>query len=157
MTRRRPSAPEHVKIEHRPIDDRDIAPLLVSAVDELNRRYPEDPSDHSLDPRAEFLLALVAGAPAGCIAMVPVDRHLAEMKRLYVAPAHRGHGVARCLITRFEAHVVATGRTSVQLETGTRQPEAVALYTKLGYHPIPPYDPHVANPFSLCFSKRLSA
>jgi GNAT superfamily N-acetyltransferase len=42
------------------------------------------------------------------------------------------------------------------LQTGDRQPDAVALYGSLGYRPIPIYQPYThAIPFSMCFGKVL--
>jgi GNAT superfamily N-acetyltransferase len=61
----------------------------------------------------------------------------AELKRMYVAPTARGLGLARRLLNLLEADARAVGRTRMVLETGTEQPEAIALYASAGYTPVP--------------------
>jgi GNAT superfamily N-acetyltransferase len=55
---------------------------------------------------------------------------------MYVAPAARGRGVATALLAGLEDAARDRGWTTLRLETGTRQPEAVGLYTRAGYRPI---------------------
>jgi putative acetyltransferase len=145
-----------VRIEHRQTDDNGLATLLVAALDELTRRYPEYTGGHPLDPLTEFLIALVDDQPAGCVGMVPGTGQFAEMKRLYVDPAFRGVGIAQQLIFSLERRAVAAGFTQMRLETGIRQPEAIALYTRMGYQPAPPFDGgYEPNQVSRYFSKQL--
>ncbi|AEG43121.1 GNAT family N-acetyltransferase [Isoptericola variabilis] len=59
-----------------------------------------------------------------------------EVKRLYGAPSHRGHGIARRLMDETEQCSRSLGFRTLVLETGTMQPEAMALYPALGYEPI---------------------
>jgi putative acetyltransferase len=42
------------------------------------------------------------------------------------------------------------------LETGKRQPEAIALYKKSGYKLIPNYGQYAAMDNSVCFEKEMS-
>jgi GNAT superfamily N-acetyltransferase len=56
-----------------------------------------------------------------------------EIKRMYVAPAVRGRGVALALLRALEDHARSAGRKRLILETGDRQPEAIGLYHKAGY------------------------
>ena len=144
-----------MQIESRPADDPGLARLLVAAVDELNVRYPEDPTDHTLDPRAEFLVAAVEGRAAGCAALVPLDRAAGEIKRVYVDPGFRGRGVASRLLDELEDRARASAIARLVLETGIRQPESVALYEKRGYAPIEPFGPHLGSSLSLCYAKDL--
>jgi len=80
----------------------------------------------------------VDGAPAGCGGWRgrPDDPDAAEIKRMYTAPAWRGRGVASTVLRALEQSARDAGRKRMVLETGSRQPEAVALYRKLGYEPI---------------------
>ncbi|TDU77755.1 MULTISPECIES: GNAT family N-acetyltransferase [unclassified Streptomyces] len=57
----------------------------------------------------------------------------AEVKRMYVVPGARGLGLARRILAELEADARAAGRTRMALETGDRQPEAIALYLSSGY------------------------
>ena len=43
----------------------------------------------------------------------------------------------------------------MRLETGLRQPEAIALYRSAGYAEIPKFAPFEDDPLSVCFSKAL--
>jgi putative acetyltransferase len=143
-----------VRIEQRPLGDGQLAVLLAAAVEELRRRYPDYVGEHPLDPRTEFLVALTDGVPAGCVGVHRMDETRAEMKRLYVVPGYRGTGVARGLVVELERRVVAMGCRELLLETGSRQPEAIALYRSMGYRPIAPYDgDYRPSPISRCFAK----
>jgi GNAT superfamily N-acetyltransferase len=144
-----------VDIVSPPPADPGLTRLLVAAVDELNARYPEDPTDHVLDPRARFLVADVDGEAAGCVALVPLEPAVAEIKRVFVDPAHRGRGIATRLLAELEARARAEEVRTLLLETGVRQPESVALYEKLGFRPVAAYGSHVGNPLSLCFAKTI--
>lgn len=75
---------------------------------------------------------------------------------MVVPEAARGQGVASMLMAEIEAIAARGGASRVILQTGDQQPEAVALYSKLGYTRIPVYEPYAtAIPFSLWFEKRL--
>ena len=81
-----------------------------------------------------------------------------EVKRVIVAPEARGRGVAVAIMGELARIAAAEGASRLILQTGDRQPEAVALYEKLGYTPIDIYEPYVeAIPFSLCFELVLPA
>ncbi|MBG6239997.1 GNAT superfamily N-acetyltransferase [Mycetocola sp. CAN_C7] len=80
-----------------------------------------------------------------------------EVKRVVVLESERGKGVARLLMAKIEEIARRNGASRVILQTGDEQPEAVALYLRLGYQPIPVYEPYAtAIPFSSCFEKRLA-
>ncbi|MEV4348923.1 bifunctional class I SAM-dependent methyltransferase/GNAT family N-acetyltransferase [Actinoplanes sp. NPDC049596] len=76
-----------------------------------------------------------------------------ELKRMYVAPAWRGRGVATALLDAVDVEARRLGAPRVILHTGDRQPDAVARYTRHGYQPIPVYDPYVGLPGANCFAK----
>ncbi|MGN7191939.1 MULTISPECIES: GNAT family N-acetyltransferase [unclassified Curtobacterium] len=79
-----------------------------------------------------------------------------ELKRLIVLAAARGKGAATALLAESEQIAREQGVARVILQTGDKQPEAVALYEKTGWEPIPIYEPYAATmPFSRCFAKAL--
>lgn len=84
-------------------------------------------------------------------------RELAEVKRMYVVPAARGRGLARAVLAHLEADVAAHGAAAVILESGDKQPEAIALYLSAGYEPIPPFGYYKDSPSNRCFAKRVRA
>lgn len=80
----------------------------------------------------------------------------AEIKRMYVAATHRGRGYARVVLAELERTAAAAGRRRAILETGTLQPEAIALYLSEGYAPIPNFGLYRCEPNSRCYAKPLS-
>ena len=97
---------------------------------------PED----ALQPRSAFVVARIDGVPAGCGALRPWDEHTAEIKRVYTRPEYRRHGVGIAVLAELERLAAeAFAYRSVQLQTGPLQPEAAALYERIGYERIPRY------------------
>lgn len=78
-----------------------------------------------------------------------------ELKRMYVAPCARGRGVARAMLAHLEDTARAAGADVVVLETGLRQPEAIALYESSGYTLIPGFGHYRGEPLSRCFARLL--
>jgi GNAT superfamily N-acetyltransferase len=146
-----------MRFEQPSLGDAQLDTLLVEAVAELRQRYPDYTGEHPLNPRTRFLVALVEGEPAGCVGIHPLDETRAEMKRLYVTPAHRGKGIARALVREVERKAAANGFRELLLETGIGQPEAITLYQSMGYESIAPYDgDYEPSPVSRCFAKCLT-
>jgi putative acetyltransferase len=114
------------------------------------------PANDPLVPRSAFLIARLDGWVVGCAALRPVDAETAEVRRMYVAPAVRRRGIARRLLTELERIAVELGYRLLRLETGNRQPEAVALYETNGFRRIRPYGCHVDDPLSICFEKKVT-
>jgi GNAT superfamily N-acetyltransferase len=105
-------------------------------------------------PRGVFVVAHLDGAAVACGALRPLpggDPSIAEVKRMYTAPAARGRGVARALLRHLVATAAELGYVQVVLETGTRQPEAMALYVAEGWAPLAPYGQYCGEHLSRCF------
>lgn len=105
-------------------------------------------------PRGAFVVARLDGEPVGCGALRPLpggDPAIAEVKRMYTAPAARGRGVARALLRHLVGLAQELGYAQVVLETGTRQPEAMALYVSEGWVPVAPYGQYCGEHLSRCF------
>ncbi|WP_406056552.1 GNAT family N-acetyltransferase [Kribbella sp. NBC_00889] len=143
-------------IDPRPSGDPALALLLDLALKELFTRYPDSPSTHWVDPATRFLVALEDGEGLGCIGLMPVHDGVGEIKRMFVHEHYRGRGIARRLVASVEAVARHRGATSLRLATGTRQPEAVALYESLGYQATSPYGKYVHDPLARCYAKRLT-
>ena len=107
------------------------------------------------------LLALAEdGEPMGTV-LARWSRHhpdrpgTAEIKRLYVAPEHRGHRHARVLMGALERKAWRAGVTELVLETGQLQPEAIAVYRGIGYGDAEGFGPYASHPDTLYLSKHL--
>jgi GNAT superfamily N-acetyltransferase len=106
-------------------------------------------------PEGIFLVAYVDGRPVGCGGLKRLEADTVEVKRVFVRPDARGHGVSRALLAALEAAARDAGYAVVRLDTGANQPEALKLFQTAGYDPIPDYND---NPWaSYWFEKRLSA
>lgn len=79
----------------------------------------------------------------------------AELKRMFVIAEMRGRGLARRILAALEEDARAAGRTRMVLETGSKQPEAVALYASSGYEPCAKFGYYRHHELSLCFAKPL--
>ena len=140
------------------------APLLAELDVELERRYrdesdipppPYDPEDYR-PPRGVFLVARLDGQPVGCGAVRPGPfEGTGEVKRMYVAQSARGRGIARALLTALREAAADLGYRALVLETGVRQPEAMALYASDGWTPIDNYGHYRESPLSRCFRREL--
>lgn len=94
-------------------------------------------------PRGAFFVGYLDGSPVATggwrirsdVAAFGRTRP-AEIKRMYVVPGLRRQGLARALLTRLEDTARDAGADVMVLETGLRQPEALALYTASGYRPV---------------------
>lgn len=135
----------------------------------LVRRLDEDlairdGADHAfyaqfnkIDAIRNAVVAYVDGLPVACGAFKPFDDGSVEIKRMYVLPDYRGRGLAGRVLAHLEqwAAELSYGRTV--LETGQKQPEAIALYQKWGYERIPNYGQYVGVENSVCMQKNLNA
>ena len=80
----------------------------------------------------------------------------AEIKRMYVAMAARGAGFARQMLAFLERSASQQGARWVLLETGGKQPEAIALYQSSGYQPVPPFGHYADTELSVHLGKQVS-
>jgi GNAT superfamily N-acetyltransferase len=97
------------------------------------------PGDYA-PPRGRLLIARQGDALAGCVALRPLFHRDAEMKRLFVRPAHRGTGLGRLLARRVILEAGALGYESLKLDTLPQMHPAQNLYAKLGFRDTAPYN-----------------
>ena len=146
-----------------PLDSAEARTLIAALDAEMHGRYPEEGANHfRLDAdevavgRGAFLVAALEGALVACGAVRRIEPGVLEIKRMYVAPAARRRGIARLLLERLEQEARALGAKRVVLETGVRQPDALALYERAGYEPVEPWGEYVDSPLSVCLCKELA-
>lgn len=153
-------------------DDPDATALRGELQDELDERYGDIPLPPGADiddlvaamtvhpERVAWVgIAWVSGRPAGHVALCHADGGpgmTQELKRMYVAPAFRGTGVARALLDAAEGAARARGVARIVLQTGPRQPDAVRMYEREGYRRIPLLPAYRKLTFSICMEKHLT-
>ncbi len=134
---------------------------LVKALDvDLKIR---DGADHafyaqfnSVTKIKHVVVAYENGKPVGCGAIKPYNDQTMEVKRMYTEPEQRGKGIASIILKVLETWAVELGYTKCILETGIKQPEAIALYKKNQYKIIPNYGQYASVQNSICFEKQLT-
>lgn len=131
--------------------------------EELDQVFPTgfDPGDTlaadaaEFDPPAgAFVIICLDGAVAGCGGVHTLEPGVAEIKRMWVAPASRGVGLAPRLLSELESRAASIGHQTVRLDTNATLTTAIAMYERAGYRAIERYND---NPFAQCwFEKRLA-
>lgn len=148
-------------------DDPDAVKLITEVQQEYVRRYggvdstPVDPADFA-PPQGLFLVGYLGQAPVLCGGWRAQDTPElffldgdAELKRMYVVPSARRRGYARLLLAELERTAAERGRRRIVLETGAKQPEAIALYMARGYTPITKFGIYRCEESSRCYGKVL--
>ncbi len=141
-------------------------------IDEVQLEYAArygSPDEGPIDPlmfdppHGSFFVGYVgdAAVATGAWRRRPVEAFgtsaTAEIKRMYIVPEVRGRGHARRILAHLEESARATGVEAMILETGLRQPEAIALYESAGYTSIPAFGHYRDSPLCRCFGKSLVA
>ncbi|MCG7376352.1 GNAT family N-acetyltransferase [Paenibacillus sp. ACRSA] len=88
-------------------------------------------------PRSAFIVARLDGYPVGCGAIRPLDENSVEVKRMYTRSEYRRKGVAQAILAEAERLAIQFAYRNLKLQTGPLQPEAAALYERMGYYRIP--------------------
>jgi putative acetyltransferase len=150
-------------ISPEPLDAPDSQRLLRALDDYLNGLYrPEEnfldlPAEEVSDGRGAFLVARQNGQAVGCGAVRRRSPTTAEIKRMFVDGAARGRGLGSSILAELEGWAAAAGMTRLVLEAGDRQTEAIRLYERAGFRPIPCFGEYADAHLSRCFEKQLSA
>lgn len=90
-------------------------------------------------PEGRLLLAWESGQAVGCVALRKLKDGIAEMKRLYVRPGHRGERIGQKLVLTAIDQARAAGYGRIRLDTLPSMEQAIALYQSLGFKQITPY------------------
>jgi GNAT superfamily N-acetyltransferase len=166
----RPSPGATVIVRPEPYDSPTVRALVDAMIADIEERYADtgeaaDPdaewalaADDVTPPRGVFLVAYLDDEAVGCGAIQPLPSAgpgAAEVKRMFTAPQARRRGASRAILGRLEAEAVRLGYRRLQLETGMRQPEAIALYEASGYHRIANYGYYANSVLSACYAKDL--
>ena len=108
----------------------DLPPVLRRELRELRQVYR---------PPGGLWVAYRAGEPAGCVGLVPRGLGTAEVKRLYVRPAHRG-GTGRLLMACAHQHAARNYFSRVVVSVVPERTAVVAYYRDLGYTAVEPHE-----------------
>jgi len=130
-------------------DDPIVAPVLADLHEDYTRRYPHFdvpgemsgyPATDFAPPGGTFLVLLDGDEVVAAGGYRRYDADTVELKRVWTSPGRRRLGLGRLVVEALEQAAVAAGCSKVFLMTGPRQPEARALYLRLGYTPVGDHD-----------------
>ena len=140
-------------------DNKDFVGLVKLLDSDLARRDGEDHSFYAqfnkIDKIRYVVVAYEQERPLGCGAIKEYGPNTMEIKRMFVLPEGRNKGIATRVLLELERWAGELSCSKCVLETGKRQPEAIALYTKNGYTVIANYGQYAGKDNSLCFEKEL--
>ena len=108
---------------------------------------------NKIDKIRHVVVAYQGETPVGCGAIKAYAPDVAEVKRMFVPEAYRRQGIARMVLQELEEWAKELGYSACILETGKKQPEAIALYQSLGYEAIPNYGQYEGVENSVCMKK----
>lgn len=91
-------------------------------------------------PAGRLYLLRYQGQAAGTVALRKIDETHCELKRLYVRPAFRGHGLAEYLVHTVLEDAIQEGYQQMLLDTFPFLTGAIMLYRKLGFYKVPSYN-----------------
>ena len=151
-------------IERLDPDDPEVRRIIAAADDFYRGLYPEE-SNHLESaealkrPGMLFVGCRVEGrlAASGAAKIMTDDGNYAEIKRLFVLDEYRGRGLSYRIMDYLESRLDAQGIEMFRLETGVHQPQAIALYRKLGYRERGPFGAYRADPLSVFMEKSSAA
>jgi GNAT superfamily N-acetyltransferase len=107
---------------------------------EIDTAMADDPSDALAPPTGVLFVARQAGATVGCAGLLFLDASMGEVKRVFVSPMARGHGVGTLLMRAIEDRARSSEVGRLRLDTRTNLTEARRLYEREGYEEVAPFN-----------------
>ena len=140
-------------------DNKDFISLVKLLDAELAERDGEDHPFYAqfnkIDKIKYVVVAYENDKPLSCGAIKEYSTETMEVKRMYTLPESRGKGIATKVLIELEKWAKELSFEKCILETGKKQPEAIALYKKNGYKLIPNYGQYAGVDNSVCFEKEM--
>jgi putative acetyltransferase len=144
-------------VKERP-DTADALLLIDELENYLTPLYPAE-SRHGfsveklLREGVAFFVLRHEGEPAGCGGVKLFGTDYGEIKRMYIRPRFRGLKLSRLMLNHLADYALQQGVTTLRLETGIYQTEAIGLYERWGFEEIPSFGEYKEDPLSLFYEK----
>ena len=90
-------------------------------------------------PQGALLLAWLGDEPVGCVGLSALEPSIGEVKRMYVRPSARRHGVGAALLEALLHQARHIGYRQLRLDTAPELTPAINLYERFGFRPIAAY------------------
>ena len=146
-------------VQERP-DTADALLLIDELESYLTPLYPAE-SRHGFNVEkllregVAFFVLRHEGKPAGCGGIKLFGTDYSEIKRMYIRQQFRGLKLSRLMLNHLADYALQHGVTTLRLETGIYQTEAIGLYERWGFEQIPPFGDYKEDPLSLFYEKRI--
>lgn len=148
-----------IKVTRTDSENRDFVKLVKFLDADLAIRDGEEHSFYAqyntITLIKHVVVAYLNGLPVGCGAIKEYEPGTMEVKRMFTVKNQRGKGIASSILKELEIWAAELGYQKCILETGKKQPEAIALYKKRGYSLIANYGQYAGVENSVCFEKQL--
>ena len=137
----------------------DFKNLTILLDKELHNQYGDlqseyDRYNHIIDINT-VVIAYRDKSAVGCGCFKQIDDTSAELKRMFVKPDERKHGIGSSILSELEIWAKERGFLYAVLETANKQHESIALYKKAGFSIIPNYGEYIGKEISVCMKKKL--
>ena len=140
-------------------ESKDFRDVVVLLDEELHIRDGEEHAFfaqfNKIDDLLGVVVAYIDNETVGCGAFKRFSEHEAEIKRMFVKAENRGLRIAVQILAELETWACELGFSVCVLETGFKQPEAIALYKRSNYSVIPNYGQYADVTSSVCMAKNI--
>jgi putative acetyltransferase len=128
-----------------PCDRHAAATVIATVLAEYSLDWDPEGADRDvlaveacyLDAKGVFWVVEQKGTIVGTGAYYPIRRGInaVEIRKMYLLPSARGHGLGLCLLQQLESAIIAQAYQQIWIETASVLAEAVQLYERNGYSP----------------------
>jgi putative acetyltransferase len=108
-------------------------------------------------PATTLFIARDEGRAVACGALHRHGGGVAEVKRMYTRPSHRGRKIGQLIVERIEDLARREGIGKLVLETGDRHPAAWTVYERAGFSRCGPVLDYPDSQWSVFYEKNLAA
>lgn len=140
-------------------DDTDFQTLVALLDEDLSIRDGDEHAFYAQFNKVQNIKHVIVcykdDKPIGCGAFREYDKTKVEIKRMFVLPEYRGHGIALNILKVLELWALEFNYIACVLETGKNQPEAISLYKKAGYVIMESYGQYKNIENSVCMTKTI--
>jgi len=140
-------------------DNADFRGLVALLDEDLHRRDGDEHAFYAkfntIENIRNAIVCYVDDKPIGCGAFKVYDPKKVEIKRMYILPEFRGHGMGLSILRELELWASELNFPECILETGKNNPEAIRLYQKAGYTIIKNYGQYENVENSVCMTKSI--
>jgi putative acetyltransferase len=148
-----------IRLKRTDSDNQEFIELVKQLDADLAERDGDEHSFYNqfnkVDKIKYVVIAYENDKPISCGGLKAYSSNTLEIKRMFTIPEWRGKSIATKILADLELWAAELSFEKCVLETGKRQPEAIALYKKNGYKLIPNYGQYAEIENSLCFEKEI--